>query len=109
MHIVTLLVLVLLVGWLATLIMETDVQKVSLLNFVVGMVGAWLGGGVLAPFFGISAISEYGFSIAGTLVSLLAALFLLAVVKFARRAIARSAERIPLDGPESSHYHQRSV
>ena len=108
MHIVTLLVLVLLVGWLATLIMETDVQKVSLLNFVVGMVGAWLGGGVLAPRFGISAISEYGFSMAGTLVSLLAALFLLAAVKLARR-IARSAEPVPLDGPESDHYQHRSV
>ncbi|TLY59329.1 MAG: GlsB/YeaQ/YmgE family stress response membrane protein [Gammaproteobacteria bacterium] len=108
MDIVTLLVLVLLVGWLATLIMETDVQKVSLLNFVVGMVGAWLGGGVLAPRFGISAISEYGFSMAGTLVSLVAALFLLAVVKFARR-IARSAEPVPLAGPESDHYQQRSV
>jgi len=108
MHIITLLVLVLLVGWLATLIMETDVQKVSLFNFVVGMVGAWLGGGVLAPRFGISAISEYGFSMAGTLVSLLAALFLLAAVKLARR-IARSAEPVPLDGPESDHYQHRSV
>jgi len=108
MHIVTLLVLVLLVGWLATLIMETDVQKVSLLNFVVGIVGAWLGGGVLGPLFGISAISEYGFSIAGTLVSLLAAMFLLAVVKFARRSSARSAERAPLVGPESNHYQPRS-
>ena len=109
MHIVTLLVLVLLVGWLATLIMETDVRKVSLLNFVVGVVGAWLGGGVLAPLFGISAIGEYGFSMAGTFVSLLAAMSLLAVVRLARRGSARSAEPTPLGGSESSHYQQRPL
>ena len=39
-------------GWLASLVMKTDAQQGLLLNIIVGIVGALLGGWLLAPLFG---------------------------------------------------------
>ena len=85
MNILMLLVLPILTGWVATLIMETDVQKVTVFNFLIGIIGALLAGWLLAPPLGISTIDEHGLSIAGMVVSLLGAIALLAIVNFARR------------------------
>ena len=90
MNMLTLLILAVVVGWLATLIMQSDVRKVSARNFIVAVIGAWLGARFLAPSFGISPITEYGFGMAGTLVSWVAAIVLLAVVKLARRFFMRA-------------------
>ena len=38
-----------LIGWLASLIMKTDAQQGLVLNVVVGIVGALLGGWLLSP------------------------------------------------------------
>jgi uncharacterized membrane protein YeaQ/YmgE (transglycosylase-associated protein family) len=84
MNIVTLLVVAVLVGWLATLILHSDVDSLSLLDLGVGVAGAALVGGLLAPFFGISTTGEYGLTLSGTFVSWLGAMSLLALVNLAR-------------------------
>ena len=36
-------------GWLASLIMKTDAEQGMILNVVVGIIGAFLGGWLLSP------------------------------------------------------------
>jgi len=76
-------------GWLASLIMRTDAQQGLLLNIVVGIVGALLGGWLLAPLFGTGTINQNDFSISSLLISLLGAVILLAIVNLFRRGSAR--------------------
>jgi uncharacterized membrane protein YeaQ/YmgE (transglycosylase-associated protein family) len=84
MHFVTLSVLSLLVGWLATLVLLSDLESLSLLDLGVGITGAALVGGLLAPFFGISTTGEYGLTLSGTIMAWLGGLSLLALVNLAR-------------------------
>lgn len=77
------------VGWLASMIMRTDAQQGIVLNVVVGIVGAVLGGWLLAPLFGTATINQGDFSVSGLLVSLLGAVILLAIVNLVRRGRAR--------------------
>jgi uncharacterized membrane protein YeaQ/YmgE (transglycosylase-associated protein family) len=77
------------VGWLASLIMRTDGQQGIVLNIVVGIIGAFLGGFLLAPLFGTGTINQGDFSLSGLLVSLLGAVVLLAIVNLIRRGTAR--------------------
>ena len=72
-------------GWVASMIMGRNDQMGILLNIVVGIVGAFLGGLLLAPLFGTGTINQYDFSIGSLLVSLLGAVILLAIVNFFRR------------------------
>ena len=71
-----------LVGWVASLIMETDSQQGLVLNIVVGMVGALVGGWLMS-LIGKSAVS--GFDVYSFLVALLGAVVLIAGVKLVRR------------------------
>jgi uncharacterized membrane protein YeaQ/YmgE (transglycosylase-associated protein family) len=73
-----------LIGWLASKIMNTDSQQGILLNVVVGIVGALLGGWVLSPMLGVSTINQNNFSIGSLLVSLIGAVALLAILKLLR-------------------------
>ncbi len=77
------------IGWVASLIMRTDARQGLLLNVVVGIVGAVLGGWILSPLFGVSTINQGNFSLAGLLVSLLGAVVLLAIVNLIRRGATR--------------------
>ena len=79
-----------LIGWVASLIMHTNGQQGTILDIVVGVVGAFIAGLVLTPLFGVSTINQSNFSFPALLVSLLGAVLLLAVVKFFRRG-ARAA------------------
>ena len=76
-----------LLGWIASMIMKRNDQMGILLNIIVGIVGAFLGGLLLAPLFGTGTINQYDFSIGSLLVSLLGAIILLAIVNliFRRR------------------------
>lgn len=76
-------------GWLASLIMRTDAQQGLFLNIIVGIVGAFLGGLLLAPLFNTGTINQNDFSISGLLVSLLGAVILLAIVNLFRRGSVR--------------------
>lgn len=89
MNIIIWLVIGGLIGWVASVVMRTDGQQGMLLNVVVGIVGAALGGWFLSPLVGVSTINQSNFSVAGLLVSLAGAVILLAIVNLARRGSAR--------------------
>lgn len=76
-------------GWLASIVMRTDAQQGMLLNIIVGIVGAFLGGWLLAPLFGTGTINQSDFSIGSLLVSFLGAVILLAIVNMFRRGTPR--------------------
>ena len=87
MNIIIWLVVGGLIGWAASTVMRT--REGILLNVVVGIVGAALGGWLLSPFFGASTINQGNFSVAGLLVSLVGAVILLAIVNLVRRGVPR--------------------
>jgi uncharacterized membrane protein YeaQ/YmgE (transglycosylase-associated protein family) len=76
-------------GWLASLIMRTDAQQGIILNIVVGIVGAVLGGLLLSPFLGGGSITSGNFSLPNILISLVGAIILLAIVNLIRRGTVR--------------------
>jgi uncharacterized membrane protein YeaQ/YmgE (transglycosylase-associated protein family) len=71
-----------LVGWIASMIMKTDAQQGIILNIIVGIVGAMLGGLImnLLGFGGVAGFTLYSF-----LVALLGAIVLIAIVRAIRR------------------------
>lgn len=78
-----------LIGWAASIVMKTDAQQGVVLNVVVGIVGALVGGWLLAPLFGTGTINQNDFSLASLVVSLLGAIILLAVVNLLRSGVPR--------------------
>ena len=79
-----------LIGWLASMVMRTDAQQGGLLNIVVGIVGAMLGGFLLPLLgFGGSNINNNDFSVSGLLVAFVGAVILLAIVNLAQRGRVR--------------------
>jgi uncharacterized membrane protein YeaQ/YmgE (transglycosylase-associated protein family) len=78
-----------LIGWVASMLMRTDGQQGILLNVVVGIVGAFIGGWLLAPMFGVGTINQNNFSVGSLVVSLLGAVILLAIVNLVRRGRVR--------------------
>jgi uncharacterized membrane protein YeaQ/YmgE (transglycosylase-associated protein family) len=70
------------IGWLASVIMRT--QEGILLNIVVGIVGALIGGWLISPMVGAATINQGDLSLAGLGVSLLGAIILLAIVNLFR-------------------------
>jgi uncharacterized membrane protein YeaQ/YmgE (transglycosylase-associated protein family) len=89
MNIIIWLVVGGLIGWVASMVMRTDGQQGILLNVVVGVIGAVLGGWFLSPLFGVSTINQSNFSVPSLLVSLLGAVILLAIVNVVRRGAIR--------------------
>jgi uncharacterized membrane protein YeaQ/YmgE (transglycosylase-associated protein family) len=73
------------IGWLASLMMKTDGQQGIILNVVVGVVGAMIGGWLLSPLMGVGTINQDNFSLASLAVSFVGALILLAAVNLIRR------------------------
>lgn len=72
------------IGWLASIIMKTNDRQGMIADVIVGIVGAFVGGYFLSPFFGVSTINEGNFSIPALLVSLGGAVILLAISKLFR-------------------------
>jgi uncharacterized membrane protein YeaQ/YmgE (transglycosylase-associated protein family) len=78
------------IGWIASMIMRTNAEQGWVMNVVVGIVGAFLGGLIFRLLPGSSAnINDGNFSIWSLLVSLLGAVILLAIVNFFRRGRTR--------------------
>jgi uncharacterized membrane protein YeaQ/YmgE (transglycosylase-associated protein family) len=73
------------VGWLASLIMRTDAQQGIILNIVVGIVGAFLGGLI----FSRGDINEAPLNVTAFLISLVGAVVLLGIVNLFRRGSLR--------------------
>ena len=89
MNIIIWLVVGGLIGWVASLLMRTNDQQGLILNVVVGIVGALIGGWLLAPMFGVGTINQNDFSVGGLVVSLLGAVILLAIANLLRRGRMR--------------------
>jgi uncharacterized membrane protein YeaQ/YmgE (transglycosylase-associated protein family) len=72
------------VGWLASMLMRTDAQQGILLNIVVGIVGAFIGGLI----FNRGDINDT-ITLTSFLVSLVGAVILLGVINLFRRGSVR--------------------
>ncbi len=79
------------IGWVASLIMRTDAQQGVVLNIVVGIVGALIGGWFISPLVGSPTINQGDLSLSGLLVSLVGAVILLAIVNLIRRGTPRAS------------------
>ena len=77
------------IGWLASLVMRTDARQGVVLNVIVGIIGALLGGWLLSPLVGAGTINQDDFSLMGLLVSFGGAIILLLVVNLLRTGRAR--------------------
>ena len=89
MNIIIWLVVGGLIGWLASLVMRTDAQQGIVLNVVVGIVGALLGGFLLSPLIGSGTINQNNFSLPALAVSFGGAVILLFIVNMFRRGRPR--------------------
>lgn len=78
-----------LIGWLASIFMGNNNRQGILLNVIVGILGAFLGGWLLSGLFGSSTINQGDLSLSSILVSLLGAIILLAIVRLVRGVAAR--------------------
>ena len=85
MNIIVWLVVGGILGWLASILMKTDGQQGIILNVVVGIIGATIGGWLISPMVGVATINQNNFSVAGLAVSFLGAVILLAIVNLFRR------------------------
>jgi uncharacterized membrane protein YeaQ/YmgE (transglycosylase-associated protein family) len=74
-----------LVGWLASIVMRTDAQQGALLNIVVGIVGALIGGFLL----GGPTINSSALNLTALVISFFGAVVLLAIVNLATRGRVR--------------------
>ena len=73
------------IGWVASLVMRTDAQQGPILNIIVGIVGALIGGFL----FGYNTINQNAFDLTALLISLIGAVVLLALVNLIRRGAVR--------------------
>ncbi len=78
-----------LIGWLASIMMKTNGQQGMVLNVIVGIVGAMLGGWFISPLVGVGTINQNNFSLPALLVSFVGAAILLAIVNLFRRGATR--------------------
>ena len=69
--------------------MKTNGQQGIVLNVIVGIVGAMLGGWFISPLIGVGTINQDNFSLPALLVSFVGAAILLAIVNLVRRGSAR--------------------
>lgn len=67
-----------LVGWIASMIMNTNEEQGALANIVVGIVGAMIGG-FIARQFGSEGVS--GFNLSSFFIALMGAILLIGIVK----------------------------
>jgi len=73
------------VGWLASIVMRTDAQQGILLNVVVGIIGAFIGGLIFTG----GTINNAPLTLYTFLTSLVGAIILLAIVNLVRRGAVR--------------------
>lgn len=79
------LVLGALVGWLASIVMHTDTEQGPVLNVVVGIIGALIGGFL----FGGPTLNNGVFNLEALLIAFVGAVILLAIVNLVRRGSIR--------------------
>lgn len=72
------------IGWLASIIMRTDAQQGIILNIVVGIVGAFIGGIIFNH-----NMNSGDFSLVALIEAFIGAVILLAIVNLVRRGSVR--------------------
>lgn len=77
------------IGWVASLLMRTDGEQGVILNVLVGIVGAAIGGWLISPMVGVPSINDGSLALGPLVVSLLGAVVLLAIVNLIRRGTTR--------------------
>ena len=75
------------IGWLASIVMKRP--EGTILNVIVGIVGAMLGGWLISPLLGAGTINQNDFSLPGLVVSFIGAVILLAIVNLVQRGTTR--------------------
>ena len=76
-------------GWLASIVMRTDAQQGIILNVIVGIVGAFIGGYLISPLIGGGNVNSGQFDIMSLVSAFIGALILLAIVNLVRRGSVR--------------------
>lgn len=87
MNLIIYLVVAAVIGWVATQLMHDSSNL--LINIIVAVVGAFLGGYFLSPIFHVGTIND-AFTIPTMLVTLLGSIILLAVLNLFRRGGRRA-------------------
>ncbi len=77
------------IGWLASIIMKRDGQQGIFLNVIVGIIGSFVGGFLIAPMLGSGTANTGDFSIVGLVASLGGAVILLLIINLITRGRAR--------------------
>jgi len=81
-----------LIGWITSMVTNTQAEQGILLNVVIGAIGALLGGWLLAPMLGPSAMNAQTEAPATSMsifVSLACAVALLAIFNLCKRSVPR--------------------
>jgi uncharacterized membrane protein YeaQ/YmgE (transglycosylase-associated protein family) len=73
-------------GWLASIVMKTNAQQGLIMDIIVGIVGAFIGGFVLS-LLGVGA-GVTGLNIGSILTAFIGAIILLGLLRFLRRGTA---------------------
>ena len=89
MNIIVWLVIGGLIGWVASMVMGTNGRQGVLLNVVVGIAGAALGGWLFGGVLSTSTINQGNLSFSGIMVSLVGAIILIAALKMFRGGASR--------------------
>jgi uncharacterized membrane protein YeaQ/YmgE (transglycosylase-associated protein family) len=76
------------IGWLASVVMKRP--EGTIMNVIVGIIGAMLGGWFISPLVGAGTINQNDFSLAGLAVSFVGAIILLAIVNLVTRGRTRA-------------------
>ena len=78
-----------LLGWVASIVMGTNARQGAVMNIIVGLVGALLGGWIISPLIGGATINQGDFSVVSLLASFIGAILLLGIASLLRRAPAK--------------------
>jgi uncharacterized membrane protein YeaQ/YmgE (transglycosylase-associated protein family) len=79
-----------LVGWLASIVMHTDARQGALLNIVVGILGALIGGWLFGILTGHAiTINDGVFNLTALVISFVGAVVLLGIVNLVTRGTVR--------------------
>ena len=89
MSIILILIVGGIIGWLASMLMRTDGQQGVILNVVVGLVGAVIGGFLISPYIGGGKVTNGSFDLPSLIAAFIGAVELLAIVNLVRRGSVR--------------------
>ena len=76
-------------GWIASVAMRIEAQSSVVLNVVIGIVGAVLGGSAVAPLVGTASGTQNDFSVPALLTSFVGSAVFLVAIQYFRRKPAR--------------------